>query len=57
MAARSRSKHPGAGEQASFPVTRVEGWKHTFPAAPAGAIPSTVFKEDYTLHKRHHYYS
>jgi glyoxylase-like metal-dependent hydrolase (beta-lactamase superfamily II) len=30
--------------------TRVEGWKHTFPAAPAGAIPSTVFKEDYTLH-------
>ena len=31
-------------------VTRVPGWKHTFPAAPAGAIPSTVFKEDYTLH-------
>jgi glyoxylase-like metal-dependent hydrolase (beta-lactamase superfamily II) len=30
--------------------TRVEGWKYTFPAAPAGAIPSTVFKEDYTLH-------
>jgi len=30
--------------------TRVEGWKHTFPAAPGGAIPSTVFKEDYTLH-------
>ena len=30
--------------------TRVEGWKHTFPAAPAGAIPSTVFKEDHTLH-------
>ena len=30
--------------------TRVEGWKHTFPAAPAGAIPSTVFQEDYTLH-------
>jgi glyoxylase-like metal-dependent hydrolase (beta-lactamase superfamily II) len=29
--------------------TRVEGWKHTFPAAPAGAIPSTDFKEDYTL--------
>jgi glyoxylase-like metal-dependent hydrolase (beta-lactamase superfamily II) len=29
--------------------TRVEGWKHTFPPAPAGAIPSTVFKEDYTL--------
>jgi glyoxylase-like metal-dependent hydrolase (beta-lactamase superfamily II) len=31
-------------------VTRVEGWKHTFPAAPAGAIPATVFKEDYNLH-------
>jgi len=31
-------------------VTRVEGWQHTFPAASAGAIPSTVFKEDYTLH-------
>lgn len=30
--------------------TRVEGWKHTFPAAPAGAIPSTVFRDDYTLH-------
>jgi len=29
--------------------TRVEGWNHTFPAAPAGAIPSTVFKEDHTL--------
>jgi glyoxylase-like metal-dependent hydrolase (beta-lactamase superfamily II) len=30
--------------------TRVEGWKHTFPAEKAGAIPSTVFKEDHTLH-------
>jgi glyoxylase-like metal-dependent hydrolase (beta-lactamase superfamily II) len=30
--------------------TRVEGWKHTFPAAPAGAIPSTIFKDDYNLH-------
>ena len=30
-------------------VTRVEGWKHTFPAAPNGAIPSIVFKEDHTL--------
>ena len=29
--------------------TRVEGWHHTFPAAPTGAIPSTVFGEDYTL--------
>ena len=31
-------------------VTRVEGWNHTFPAAPAGAIPTTVFKDDHTLH-------
>jgi glyoxylase-like metal-dependent hydrolase (beta-lactamase superfamily II) len=30
--------------------THVEGWKHTFPAAPAGAIPSTVFGDEYTLH-------
>jgi glyoxylase-like metal-dependent hydrolase (beta-lactamase superfamily II) len=30
--------------------TRVEGWSHTFPAAPAGAIPSTVFKEEHTVH-------
>jgi glyoxylase-like metal-dependent hydrolase (beta-lactamase superfamily II) len=31
--------------------TRVEEiWKYTFPAAPAGAIPSTVFEEDYTVH-------
>ena len=29
--------------------TRVEGWHHTFPASPAGAIPSTVFKEDHKL--------
>ena len=29
--------------------TRVEGWHYTFPAAPAGAIPSTIFKEDHTL--------
>jgi glyoxylase-like metal-dependent hydrolase (beta-lactamase superfamily II) len=29
--------------------TRVEGWKHTFPAAPAGAIPSKVFAEEHTL--------
>ncbi len=31
-------------------ATRVEGWKHTFPAEPAGGIPSTVFQEDYTVH-------
>lgn len=30
--------------------THVEGWKHTFRAAPAGAIPSSVFAEDYTVH-------
>jgi glyoxylase-like metal-dependent hydrolase (beta-lactamase superfamily II) len=30
--------------------TRVEGWKHTFPAAPPSAIPSTVFKADFTVH-------
>ena len=29
--------------------TRVDGWKHTFPAAPAGAIPSTVFANDYSV--------
>jgi glyoxylase-like metal-dependent hydrolase (beta-lactamase superfamily II) len=32
-------------------ATRVEGnWQYTFPAAPAGALPSTVFKDEYTLH-------
>jgi glyoxylase-like metal-dependent hydrolase (beta-lactamase superfamily II) len=32
-------------------ATRVEGnWQHTFPAAPAGAIPSTIFKDEYALH-------
>ena len=30
--------------------TRVEGWKHIFPAAPKGAIPSMVFAEKYKLH-------
>ena len=30
--------------------TRVEGWKHMFRAAPAGAIPSTVFKEEHRVH-------
>jgi glyoxylase-like metal-dependent hydrolase (beta-lactamase superfamily II) len=30
--------------------TRAEGWKHTFPASPPGAIPSTVFTEDHTVH-------
>ncbi len=32
-------------------ATRVEGnWQYTFPVAPAGAIPSTIFKEEYSLH-------
>jgi glyoxylase-like metal-dependent hydrolase (beta-lactamase superfamily II) len=32
-------------------ATRVEGnWQYTFPPAPAGAIPSTVFGDSYTLH-------
>jgi glyoxylase-like metal-dependent hydrolase (beta-lactamase superfamily II) len=31
--------------------TRVGGnWQHTFPPAPAGAIPAAVFKNSYTLH-------
>ena len=31
--------------------TRVEGnFKYTFPAAPAGAIPSSVFTDEHTLH-------
>jgi glyoxylase-like metal-dependent hydrolase (beta-lactamase superfamily II) len=31
--------------------TRVEGnWQYTFPAALAGAMPSTVFKDEHTLH-------
>lgn len=30
--------------------TRVEGWHYTFPAVPAGALPSTVFQEEHTLH-------
>jgi glyoxylase-like metal-dependent hydrolase (beta-lactamase superfamily II) len=29
--------------------TRAEGWKHTFPASPVGAIPTTVFEGDFTL--------
>jgi glyoxylase-like metal-dependent hydrolase (beta-lactamase superfamily II) len=30
--------------------TRVEGWGYTFPAAPAGAIPTSVFQEERALH-------
>jgi glyoxylase-like metal-dependent hydrolase (beta-lactamase superfamily II) len=31
-------------------ATRVEGWEHTFPAAPASAIPATVFHDRHRLH-------
>jgi glyoxylase-like metal-dependent hydrolase (beta-lactamase superfamily II) len=32
-------------------ATRVKGnWQHTFPPAPASAIPSTIFEDEYTLH-------
>ena len=30
-------------------ATRVEGWNFTFPAAPAGALPTEVFKTERTL--------
>jgi hypothetical protein len=31
--------------------TRVEEvWKYTFPPSPAGAIPTTVFHEQYKVH-------
>jgi glyoxylase-like metal-dependent hydrolase (beta-lactamase superfamily II) len=30
--------------------TRVEGWVYTFPAAPVGAIPTTVFQDEHTVH-------
>jgi glyoxylase-like metal-dependent hydrolase (beta-lactamase superfamily II) len=30
--------------------TRVEGWFYTFPAAPSGAIPTTVFQNEHTVH-------
>jgi glyoxylase-like metal-dependent hydrolase (beta-lactamase superfamily II) len=29
--------------------TRVEGWVYTFPAAPKGAIPTTVFQDEQTV--------
>jgi glyoxylase-like metal-dependent hydrolase (beta-lactamase superfamily II) len=29
--------------------TRVEGWVYTFPAAPVGAIPTTVFQDGHTV--------
>jgi glyoxylase-like metal-dependent hydrolase (beta-lactamase superfamily II) len=30
--------------------TRVEGWSYTFPPAPAGAIPTTVFDDEHHMH-------
>jgi glyoxylase-like metal-dependent hydrolase (beta-lactamase superfamily II) len=30
--------------------TRVEGWVYTFPAASAGAIPTSVFQDEHTVH-------
>jgi glyoxylase-like metal-dependent hydrolase (beta-lactamase superfamily II) len=30
--------------------TRVEGWSYTFPPAPAGAIPTTVFDDEHHVH-------
>jgi glyoxylase-like metal-dependent hydrolase (beta-lactamase superfamily II) len=30
--------------------TRVEGWGYTFPVAPAGAVPTTVFHDEHTVH-------
>jgi glyoxylase-like metal-dependent hydrolase (beta-lactamase superfamily II) len=30
-------------------ATRVEGWQWTFPPAPPGAIPTTVFQNEHTL--------
>ena len=30
--------------------TRVEGWQWTFPAAPEGALPVTIFEDEYTIH-------
>lgn len=30
--------------------TRVEGWQYTFPPAPAGALPATVFGNEHRMH-------
>lgn len=30
--------------------TRVEGWQWTFPPAPAGALPTTVFTDEHRMH-------
>jgi glyoxylase-like metal-dependent hydrolase (beta-lactamase superfamily II) len=30
--------------------TRVEGWQYTFPPAPAGALPTTIFTDEHHLH-------
>jgi glyoxylase-like metal-dependent hydrolase (beta-lactamase superfamily II) len=31
-------------------ATRVEGWRYTFPPAPAGAIPAKMFDQTHTIH-------
>lgn len=30
--------------------THVEGWKFTFPASPAGALPTKLFSDEHTMH-------
>jgi glyoxylase-like metal-dependent hydrolase (beta-lactamase superfamily II) len=30
--------------------TRVEGWQWTFPPAPAGALPTTIFSDEHRVH-------
>ena len=30
--------------------TRVEGWQYTFPPAPAGALPTTIFSDEHRVH-------
>lgn len=30
--------------------TRVEGWQYTFPPAPAGALPTTIFNDEHRVH-------
>jgi len=41
--------HENTGKHLST-STRVEDWNFTFPASPAGAIPTEVFNADKTLH-------
>jgi glyoxylase-like metal-dependent hydrolase (beta-lactamase superfamily II) len=41
--------HENTRKRLSVP-TRVEGWEHTFPASPSGAIPASVFRDRHQLH-------